>query len=104
MSDRRSEGQFRGYLGLLHARLGCYSAARECLAIGEALLVEVSDLLCLGQLLCSRAETEHLAGDSRAARSILRRIEALALETSAGPESELGRALFQARKVIETAD
>ena len=68
LGDRRSEGQFLSYLGLLHARQGDFDEARHCLDSGEALLRAVSDRMSLGILLCSRAETEHLAGSPRVAR------------------------------------
>ena len=45
LGDRRLEGQFRGYLGLLDARLGRFGESQACLAVGEALLLEASDQL-----------------------------------------------------------
>ena len=39
----RAEGQFLGYLGLLHARQGRHEDARRCLDSGEALLRSASD-------------------------------------------------------------
>jgi len=103
LGDRRSEGQFLSYLGLLHARQARYDAARECLALGQSLLVALSDRLSLGILLCSRAEAEHLSGATPAARAALEHATALSAEAGAGPESELGMALARARSLIDPA-
>jgi predicted ATPase len=100
LGDRRSEGQFLSYLGLLHARQGNFLDARNCLDSGEALLDAVSDRVSLGILLCSRVETEHLAGVPDAARSALTAADAIAAEVGAGPESELGLALARVRDLI----
>jgi hypothetical protein len=54
----------------------------------------------LGILLCSRVETEHLAGVPDAARSALTAADAIAAEVGAGPESELGLALARVRDLI----
>lgn len=98
LADRRSEGQFLGYLGLLQARRGRIDPARESLASGEALLRSVSDRVSLGILLCARAEAEQLAGERRAAESLLTQAEALASELAdVEPESEFGQALRRAR-------
>jgi tetratricopeptide (TPR) repeat protein len=97
LADLRSEGQFRGYLGSLYARLGRFEDADNCLARGETLLKDVADALSLGLLLCSRAGTQDLAGDTASAMVTFRRAEELALESKAGPESELGRALQKLR-------
>jgi hypothetical protein len=43
LADRRSEGQFRGYLGLLLARSGHVEAGLACLGAGERLLLEAAD-------------------------------------------------------------
>lgn len=103
VGDRRLEGQFRGYLGLLDARMGRFSESRPCLAAGEALLLETSDHLSLGLLLCGRAEAEHLAGDPEAAQRVWQRAQALAGQTEVGADSELGRALAHLRTLFEPA-
>ena len=97
--DRRSEGQFLGYLGLLHARQARFDDAYACLDAGEALLRELSDRLSLGLLLCSRAEAKQIAGAIDAAKAALDEAESLAIEIGAGPESELGVALARVRKL-----
>lgn len=101
MGDARSEGQFRGYLGWLYARLGEFAQSRGCLAVGEALLVEASDRLGLGLLLCHQAHAQHLAGDSVASQASRIRAEALADELGAMPESELGRAIRSTRQLVD---
>ncbi len=98
--DRYREGQYLGYLGLLHARQANFVDARHCLDLGEALLHAVSDRMSLGILLCSRVETEHLAGVPEAARTALGAAEALANEVMAGPDSELGLALARVRDLV----
>ena len=97
--DRRTEGQFLSYLGLLHARQANFVEARRCLDSGEALLRAVSDRTSLGILLCSRAETEHLAGVPDAARAALAEADVIAAEVGAGPDSELGLALARVRNL-----
>ena len=97
LGERRSEGQFRTYLGLLYARTARFEEARACLDVGESLLVEVSDPISLGLLLCSRAEVEHLDRAECAARQALMRAEVLLVETCAGRESELGRKIATLR-------
>lgn len=102
LADHRSEGQFRGYLGLLYARLGRFEDAWSCLSLGEGLLGAVSDSLSLGLLLCSRASAEDMAGKTTQAQVTLRRAEAIARNTTTGPESELGRALASLRQSLAT--
>jgi tetratricopeptide (TPR) repeat protein len=98
--DRHREGQFLSYLGLLHARQANFDEARHCLDSGEALLRAVSDPMSLGILLCSRAETEHLAACPHAARAALAAAEVITAEVEAGPDSELGLALTRVRRLL----
>jgi len=98
--DRHREGQFLTYLGLLHARQANFVDARHCLDSGEALLRAVSDRMSLGILLCSRGETEHLAGVANAARAALGAADTIATEVRAGPDSELGLALARVRSLL----
>ena len=100
MGDRHSEGQFLSYLGRLHARQAHFDEARRCLDSGETLLRTVSDRLNLGILLCSRAETEHLAACLPAARAALTAAEAIYAEVGAGPDSELGLALTRVQGLL----
>jgi tetratricopeptide (TPR) repeat protein len=100
IGERRREGQFLSYLGLLHAHRAKFDDARHCLDAGEALLQAVSDRMSLGILLCGRAETEHLAGVPNAARAALRAADIIATEVRAGPDSELGLALARVRDLL----
>jgi hypothetical protein len=100
MGDRRRQGQFLSYVGLLHAHRAKFDDARHCLDAGEALLHAVSDRMSLGILLCCRAETEHLAGVPDAARATLRAAGIIAMEVRAGPDSELGLALARVRDLL----
>ena len=104
LGDRRSEGQFLSYLGLLHARQGAFDEARHCLHTGEAMLRAVSDRMSLGILLCSRAETEHLAGSPHVAREALAGASAIATAIGIGPDSELGLALARVRHFLGPSD
>jgi tetratricopeptide (TPR) repeat protein len=101
LGERRYEGQFLGYLGALHARQGRFDAAYASLNSGEALLRTVSDQLGLGILLCSRAETDHLAGNSNAVTAALAEADAIAAAMGVGPESELGLAIKRVRALLE---
>jgi tetratricopeptide (TPR) repeat protein len=103
IGERRYEGQFLNYLGLLRARTGQLDEARRCLDSSETLLREVSDRISLGVLLCSRAETELLAGAPAAACSALGEARTIASEAGAGPESELGQALARVEKLLAGA-
>ncbi len=103
-ADRHREGQFLSYLGVLHARQGKFDEARHCLDSGEALLRAVSDRMSLGILLCSRAETEHLARCPQAAARALATVEAIAAEVGTGPDSELGLALARVRGLVGQED
>lgn len=93
LADRRTEGQFRGYLGSLLARTGNTDAGLVCLGLGEQLLLQASDSLSLGLLLCRKAEAEHRSGRGADAAHALRRVEAIASSANASPRSELGKAL-----------
>ena len=94
LGDRRSEAQFLTYMGVLHARQSRLVEARECLDTGEAVFVELGDRVNMGLLLCNRAETEHLAGNSRQAEAVLAQASELVAELKdVQPESELGQAL-----------
>jgi hypothetical protein len=60
----------------------------------------VSDQMSLGILLCSRAETEHLAGCPDAASAALNGADAITVALGAGPDSELGLALARVRNLL----
>src|SRR5207253_9517794 len=100
IGDRRREGQFLSYLGLLRAHLAQFDDARHCLDAGEALLQAVSDRMSLGILLCARAETEHLAHVPDAAKGALQAADIIATEVRAGPDSELGLALARVQNLL----
>jgi hypothetical protein len=55
----------------------------------------------LGQLLCIRAEVEHGSGNPAAVLTTLSEAEALALGTSSGPDSELGRMIAKLRQTLD---
>jgi tetratricopeptide (TPR) repeat protein len=100
LGDRRSEGQFLGYLGRARARLNEFGAARDCFSAGEALLCELSDTLSLGVLLCDRAECEWQAGNATAAHQAFEQARAMADEARAGSQSELGLALAHVQGLL----
>ena len=103
LGDPHSEGEFLGYLGLLHARQGRHDDARHCLDSGTALLRSSSDALGLGILLTSRAEAQHLAGDAVTAATSLAAAAVIAADVDAGPSSEIGLALARVRALIDLA-
>jgi hypothetical protein len=103
LGDPMAEGQFLGYLGLLHARRGRHDEAHHCLASGEVLLRSASDAFGLGVLLTSRAEAHHLAGEPAEATASLAAATAIAAEVGAGPASEIGLALARVRELIDPA-
>src|SRR5438128_7475845 len=56
--------------------------------------------MSLGILLCSRAETEQVAGIPNAARAAFSAADVIAAEVSAGADSELGLALARVRNLL----
>ena len=93
-SDRRSEGQFRGYLALALARQGLLVESRQMLQLGEKLLVAVADRLSHALLLCDRAEIELLASNEVPAQAAINAAKMIAVELGCRDESELGRRLI----------
>jgi hypothetical protein len=102
IGDSRTEGQVLGYLGLTHARRRAPDAARQCLDEGQRLLLQVGDRLSLGVLLCCRAESEWLAGDAAAARATRDDAAAIATQSGAAADSELGIALARLGAMLDT--
>jgi predicted ATPase/class 3 adenylate cyclase/Tfp pilus assembly protein PilF len=101
LHDRRSEGQFLGYLGRLHARQRRFDAADICLETGEALLRAVSDRISLGILLCGTAEAESLRGRPERAEQVLAQASRIAGELDdLRDESEFGKALARTRSLL----
>ena len=97
LSERRNEGQFRGYLGLLLARDGKVDEAAACLDLAESCLGGSGDELSLGLLLCQRVAAARLSAWHAAASVYLQRAEALALRVSVPPGSEFAKALALAQ-------
>ena len=100
IGNKMQEGRCLHNLGLLHARQANFNEARRCLDAGETLLAAMSDRRTLAVLLCSRAETEHLAGVPDAATDALAAANVIATEVMAGPDSELGLALARVRQLL----
>ena len=92
-------GAFRGSLSLIRAQQGALDEARELLEMGESQVRGVYQLE-LGKLLCKKARVEHLAGDPSASATALAEAESIDAELAAGPDSDLGRALADAREII----
>ena len=72
-------------------------AAREALQESEAILREVKAVPDLARLLCIRAEFELRSENAANAQTLLAEAESLAIQSGAGPQSELGRSLARAR-------
>ncbi len=102
LGDPHSEGVFRTHLGAVLARLGQIAAALQCLQQGAELLAGVQDRMALGLLQCKLAEVEHLAGNSEAAAAALSLAALTVSELGLEADSEVGRALAQARSVLGT--
>jgi ATP/maltotriose-dependent transcriptional regulator MalT len=92
-SDRRAEGQARGYLALVLAKQGLIEEAREMADRGESLLVASADVLSRALLLCGRAEIELIASNPAAAERAMQGARRIADEIDCGPDSELRRRL-----------
>ncbi len=102
LGDRRSEGQFLGHRAVAQARQGQSAEARSALLEAAALLQAAGDPVSRGLLATQRAEVEWHAGDAAAARSAIVEAQALADGASAGPESELGKAIARLRERLTT--
>ncbi|MBL8307575.1 MAG: tetratricopeptide repeat protein, partial [Rubrivivax sp.] len=100
MGDGHTEGQLLGHAGLALARLTRFDEARASLDAGATLLLQADDRMSLAVLICARAECEWLAGSPEAAIAARDEAQALALQTGAGPESELGAALARLTQVF----
>ena len=100
LGDRRSEGQFLGYLGTLQARQGRFDDARAALEAGAALLRQASDRFNLGVLLCGRAELEWRSGQRQNAFATLSDVEAIEAAVGAEGGSELSNALARVRALF----
>ena len=95
LGDVRVEAQFRACLGSLQARLSRHVDARACLAHAQALLVESSDDVTAGMVLCSVAENELLSGGLPAATKALDGARTSLRACGGGAQSELGRRVEQ---------
>jgi predicted ATPase/class 3 adenylate cyclase len=103
-SDRRAEGQFRGYLALNQARRGLLDDARASLEIGERLLVTMSDALSHALLLCDRAEVEGIGRCAAVAQQAFDDASHIAEALGCRSDSELCRRLAAVgRKLAEGA-
>jgi len=100
-ADRRSEGQFQGYLAVGYAKLGRMDEARDCLSKGERMLLDMADQLAYAVLNCQRADVEFMAQNREHARAAFATAEGIAVRLEAGLESELGRRLRSIRILLE---
>ena len=99
VGNRQAEGVVLGQLGSLHLEENQIVEARSRLTEGEAILrSEAAHPYELATLLCSRAELEHRSGSESAALATLTEADALAVQVSQGPETELGRKLAHLRQ------
>ncbi len=97
VGDARSEGVCQGHLGCLYAKMGRFAEAREALARRDALVRAVGDRFQLAVLLCNRSEAEFIEGDGAAAQPPLEEADGILRALGAGPDSEVGHAVAQAR-------
>ncbi len=99
-ADRRSEGQFRGYLAVTLARLGRLESARATLELGEQAIAPLVDRLTEALLMCDRAEVEWLCGRVLPARQAHDRARTIAIQLASGVDSELHRRLESLEALI----
>ncbi len=104
LGDRRSEGQFLGYLGLAQAREGAFDRSTQSLLEGDRLLTEVADRSNRVTLLCQWTEAECLAGRSVEAGALLSLAKSMASDLRSDGDSEMGLALRDAAAAIERLD
>jgi predicted ATPase/class 3 adenylate cyclase len=88
---RRAEGSVLGSLAELLAMQGNFKEARESLGAGDEILRKLGDRLDLAKLLCVQVRVELAEERVVEARAALLEAEAIAVVTSAGPDSDLGR-------------
>ena len=102
LGDGRSEGQFLGYLGTLHARQSRFAEAQDCLNAGEALLRASADRSSLGILLCGRAEAEYRAANLPTSEAALAEAVSIATLLAIGVDSasEFATALRRTRQLL----
>jgi len=100
LGDQMMEAHALHNLGLLRARQGDFNEARRSLDAGLALSRAMSDRRTIAILLCSRAETEHLAESHDAARDALVAAEVIETEIMAGADSALGIAIARVRNLL----
>ena len=103
LGDRRSEAQFRVYLGRVYARQRRFDEAKECLAIAESLLQALSDGVTKGLLRCSQAELAHLQGAEGDATLMLAEADLCAAQTQSEPDSELVRTVQRLRDLLRAS-
>lgn len=101
LGDRRSEGQFLGYLGLARARQGRFGEAVESLGTGNRLLAAVEDRVNQAALLCQWVQAECLAGNAIEAAARLAQAEALTRGSELGESSELAALLRDAASMLD---
>ena len=105
--EAQHEGVVLGTLGALHANARRIDEALACLDAGAALLRSVGDTVEVGKLLCYRAEAlvcTRPAVDATAARAALTEAEHIAAQCGAGPDSELGHQIANARAALAALD
>ncbi len=100
LRDRRTQGWVHGVLGKLHLAQGRFDDARETLRQGEALLRGVGEQVELAKLLCTRGQLEQALGERDTALATLAETIAAERALGAGPQSEVGQAVAELRKVL----
>lgn len=93
LHDRRSEGQFLGYLGACLGRERCFDDARRSLDAAAQLTEAAADPVSLGLICCQRAEVEAAAGADAEAAAWAARANGIARTVAPDERSELGQAL-----------
>lgn len=100
--DRRSEGQYRVYLGRAWTRRGRVADAETCLGSAASLLAEGGDVQVIGLLACARAELEIMRSDRSRALAHLRTALDAKAASGCGDETEFGRELSRVMLRVES--
>ncbi len=99
LGDPRLQGLARMYQARVHAQRQQWQACARLLQQASAHLQAHADPISLGLLHCTQAMLATGQGDTRAATHHWACATALAADTGAGPQSELGQALARSRAI-----
>jgi predicted ATPase/DNA-binding winged helix-turn-helix (wHTH) protein/Tfp pilus assembly protein PilF len=94
-------GQFRANLAIVRSEQGDFDEARTLLN-GARQQAASASRITKGTIHCASAQVEYLAGDTTAAAASLSHAESIAEDVQVKPDSELGRAIAEARALLDS--